>query len=1745
VVFFNADWVNVTGFAITNSGSNPVDAGVNITNVGHCRVWDCVVEFNTYGILMSAAYECTIENCEVSNNTIDGTYLWDSSDNVIDQCDVMFNQGTGVYVEAGSGANNISANRVLGNDIGVRLDGSDGNTVADNDFEQNDYGVSASGSNGNDVVHNNFYGSITEHAFDNGANYWHDGHPAGGNYWDDWTGPDGNADGYVDAPRPIPGGVNQDDWPFAAPDGWDRLPPTSGSWYVTWDQSYFDQDIAFPGAMIIGSGSSVTLENVTLSAANVVVQPGATLKIRGSTLYVHNIVVHPTATLDTDPTEIYVDGNVYVNGTTIWDDTIVYVNCSFDGEYFIWVNSTGTLAIQNNSVVRANGSFAYEMIVIYLATFSVENSTIRDCGWSADSRGIQVSTDDALFYNATLTGNYDGVFLDGMAGGRMINSYIHNNTNAGIYAWGADFCTLEGNDVYDNGVGIWMESNSQFNDIMDNDVRRNYGVACGIYLVDSTENDVAGNNCSDNSNGIYLQSSYDNRINNNSCWNNNDSGIHLSGSWDNYVTGNNCSYNADGIYLTLSDWNYVANNTVFENDGGASGIHVDFSERCTVYNNTIDRGNDGLSFNNVFNSTVWMNRARLNSNYGFILANSLYLNIWDNVCNNNQYGMYLWNTSLSDVDQNNCSNNFWGIYVDQSHWNNVTFNTMLFNDQPDSGLDLDTAHNNSVRNNTINGNDGGVSVMWSDDNLFVNNTIAGNTGGGISISFSIRNLIYHNNIYANGGACYDDGVNAWDNGMPDGGNYIDGFLTPDDDADWIVDQPYAIAGGDAQDGFPWTKPFGWEGCVHNDDLMVTYGSIANAEAAASPGHSLAVKAGTYHGSVDISKRIHLYGGSPDHVFIDGGGAEWAVRFSADNSSIAGISVMNRGAGMGVYFDHADNGSVVDADLATCNYGLFVWMADDVKVENCTFRSNTQAGIVAVGSPRLILWNSTLQSNYAGLVLTDSPDSNVSYNTFLANSGSGLQLTSSPQSQFHGNHWALNGMALKFSGETGDLDIEMPASNLVNGRPVVYAYGLSSQTLPGGAAGLVVLAGCSDIDLQFQNVSHGAGIQLYGCSGIEVSNCNVTRSLPGMIILDSAWVNVTGSNFYYNDGPIQVENSTNVTVSGCSFWSGEVSLYFSEDANATVAGCTFYGGNGVFIRSELLCRVQSNVFNSAGAMVSIQGWGSKVIHGNTVLSGTGTINFGATSSNVVTANSWTLNVFPFSFSDRDPPYSLAQASYDQNITSTNTIAGRPIHYYYGQNSLAISDTQSALLILAYCSAVGVADMNMSGSQGIRVIGCDGVTIERADLNGSVLGMETRLSSNVVVDQCWMWNVVNGVTASAMSSAVEVANCNISASGSAVLVGGGTGINVHNNYLEAAGTGVGVSGTTTDVTIRANGIYGCSIGVDLEEVVDVELLDNTIASNGIGVRVSMCMLTTLTGNNIYDNSVLAVDGSESLMETVAATSNYWGDSGGPGANGTNDVSGSVAYDPWLGGPEPGYIPLRLTPLVNLTTAPSGQGYDVALGTPWMVNGTWSLDTNAAWLNLVGGNTLNGTAGSPGEYYVNLSFQDEYGVYSNVSYMLTVASVLTEPAVAADEQAPGEAPPDTAGRGAPGPTPLVGMTALIVMVLSLGAALLYLQHRHAAANAPKPMEAIVLNRPEGAVRGHAERYFASHPDKTLLVFADAASPEWQRMLSRFIEAGKLKQTGVVYVGMGADPELAAALEQANAELPYVVEREGGDAS
>jgi parallel beta-helix repeat protein len=124
-------------------------------------------------------------------------------------------------------------------------------------------------------------------------------------------------------------------------------------------------------------------------------------------------------------------------------------------------------------------------------------------------------------------------------------------------------------------------------------------------------------------------------------------------------------------------------------------------------------------------------------------------------------------------------------------------------------------------------------------------------------------------------------------------------------------------------------------------------------------------------------------------------------------------------------------------------------------------------------------------------------------------------------------------------------------------------------------------------------------------------------------------------------------------------------------------------------------------------------------------------------------------------------------------------------------------------------------------------------------------------------------------------------------------------------EWTGSGILVIDTNSALEISDNEVHSCDVGMDIESGTPTTITNNNVHDNSYGF-VLWNAAPTINHNNIYQNALCGVYcAAGGSFSTVDAEENWWGDASGPSdvGYGTGDaVSSNVDYDPWLDAPYP---------------------------------------------------------------------------------------------------------------------------------------------------------------------------------------------------------------------------------------------------
>ena len=154
VVHITADWVNITGFTIKNSGSSIFNSGIKFSNVKNCCIYNNNVSDNgRMGICINFSSTNRILNNTCNSNNDYGIYLLSSPSNIIKN-NYCFNNTLDAIGLQSSSNNIINNNSFSYNRFGIELVSSSSNIISDNSILHNSHGIDLEYSSSNIIINN-------------------------------------------------------------------------------------------------------------------------------------------------------------------------------------------------------------------------------------------------------------------------------------------------------------------------------------------------------------------------------------------------------------------------------------------------------------------------------------------------------------------------------------------------------------------------------------------------------------------------------------------------------------------------------------------------------------------------------------------------------------------------------------------------------------------------------------------------------------------------------------------------------------------------------------------------------------------------------------------------------------------------------------------------------------------------------------------------------------------------------------------------------------------------------------------------------------------------------------------------------------------------------------------------------------------------------------------------------------------------------------------------------------------------------------------------------------------------------------------------------------------------------------------------------------------------------------------------------------------------------------------------------
>lgn len=514
---------------------------------------------------------------------------------------------------------------------------------------------------------------------------------------------------------------------------------------------------------------------------------------------------------------------------------------------------------------------------------------------------------------------------------------------------------------------------------------------------------------------------------------------------------------------------------------------------------------------------------------------------------------------------------------------------------------------------------------------------------------------------------------------------------------------------------------------------------------------------------------------------------------------------------------------------------------------------------------LVITNNILTNRTYGMIIQSSSNIKVTGND-LTNSGVNggyaiyLNIISGTNMDISGNTFSGATTAGLYIGSCTNISIE-PS----NGQIRVGAQ-LKSFATPLRIEGGSNIA-MKDLDLE-KNGAVGNHIDINNVNGITVTNCILKNRIHGLVIQNSSNITATGNNLTdsgVNGGYaifLNGDNGTNMDVSNNTIVGVTTAgLYVGNCSNITIAP-----SSGQVKVGSLLKALTNPLTVTSGNNITVTGLDLE--------------KSGAAGSAV-------------SFTGIN------------GITVTNNI-------FKNRNSG---------LIFQNCSNVTATGNDLSNS------GIGNNYLIQLDNIGGTVNISGNTLSTIATYGLYMNNCTNRIISDG-----SVANTNVvipdssvfkNMSGSSIYITNSNGITIENVDLENTGTtnvGTGIYvENSQNTTITKNQILkrlnGLVIPSNANVTTHANITCNNIKNNTNGIVFSGTGSgNRLVNNNIIWNNTTGINNSTNTpVQAVDATNNFWGSAAGPGAGGNNGIVGSNITTSPFATTLPGCAPANLGEIV----------------------------------------------------------------------------------------------------------------------------------------------------------------------------------------------------------------------------------------
>jgi parallel beta-helix repeat protein len=576
VVYVSGDWVNITGFTLTNNGPEFKDAGIELNGNRNCKIINNnISDNNWYCIFLYSSSNNIISNNLVSYGGWDNILIWLSSNNTFISNNISYaDHWNGIKLSSSSNNTFLKNDVHSNNNYGFHISESHNNDLTQNSIWDNEHGIYIDSSSYNNVTENEVsrneqYGIYLDYSFYNNIT---------GNFISEnleGIRIEGSSNNNISSNNVT---LNKDYGISARGFSYENL------YYIN---CITKNDIGLH--IYYSLRNKVKKNNISSNS-----KYGIESYFTENNVFIENIISDNRrgVYLTKSQYNIFKENRFFDDGISITGYQLSFFN-THDIPVSNTVNGKPIRYIKNYTALDIEGISTGQLILVNCSDVKIKNVEI-----SHTDGGIQIAySSNISVYKNNISNNLNGIYYHMAYNCSILNSTISNSFFTGVGITDSSDMLISNNNIINNGghgISIYEVSNIS---ILNNSIFLNY--YSGIQSYDSLNSSIMENIISLNGRAIQLDFSENNTLRNNII-EDNDYGIWFYTSTKCNVSNNYINSNTNyGIRLFyLSDHNIIEENNVSNN---GEGIRIDFfSSNNSVYHNNIV--NNSIQANDTANN---------------------------------------------------------------------------------------------------------------------------------------------------------------------------------------------------------------------------------------------------------------------------------------------------------------------------------------------------------------------------------------------------------------------------------------------------------------------------------------------------------------------------------------------------------------------------------------------------------------------------------------------------------------------------------------------------------------------------------------------------------------------------------------------------------------------------------------------------------------------------------------------------------------------------------------------------------------------------------------------------------------------------------------------------------------------------------------------------------------------------------------------------------------------------------------